>query len=176
MKTDKSIVILIVVALLAVLVSFEDENEKAMILDDFDNNNEGTIMFWTDMNLPKEILRRDYLLLFASDRINGLKIIYDFSDWRLKAGIPLINSEKEVYFDGSRHHIAYTFKKKSEQVLYFDGNIVASGLYDDEMDSPLTGLAVYEYKEAMDASYEAEDVGVYDKALSEEEIKEMINR
>jgi len=166
------------IAVIAVIISLKSDKEGAaenfQLHNDFESSDEGTIMFWTNLHILRESVgNADYIILFSSERIKGLKIIYDVMDFRLKGGIPLIGSYKEINFDGNRHHIAYTFRKNGKQALYFDGNIVAEGNFVYKGGNEMTGFAVYSNKLGVDASYEAKDADVYDKALSNDEIRGM---
>jgi hypothetical protein len=179
MKHNEFVVFVFGVLIIATIAVglYDNDYKKAMVTGtDFESSDQGTIMFWTDAKIKKEKTDVDYLMFFASKSVRGLKIVYDFRDFRLKAGMPLISSEKEIRFDGDEHLVAYTFENKGRQILYFDGAPVAKGPFVMQEKVPLTGFTVYDNKELLDASYEADDVIVYGKALSEEEIKEFLSR
>ncbi len=148
---------------------------------DLPNEEEGSIIWWTkpEMSIFKEFKgMKKFLVMYVSKRLNGLVIAYDFDDENLVGGTPLMHTPKINFFDGKPHQIAYTFKKGGLQAIYFDGTKLAETAYRELVLDSVSGFAVHSVDADALPSAAKEGIGdeaIYDKALSEDELKALMH-
>ena len=138
-------------------------------IPDLPSPEEGTVMFWIQAeSIPPFI---DTITLFSSTKVEGLGIHYKNQKRTLEAGLPVMESMIIPFSDGQAHNIAYTFKAGEKQELYFDGQVIAAGVYRGPTFS-LTGAVV-----GTAGGQEDEHVSnmvFFNKKMSQEEIIGMI--
>ncbi len=162
---SKVIMILFSLIILFLVINLIKPNEVMFHQEgDFDNEEEGTIVFNVLLDTQ---LETDYIVFFKSNFIKGLRIAYDLKDLELQAGMPILKNEAHL-FDNMKHQIAYTYKRDDNQVLYLDGEEIGRGEYKPGFISSFTGFVIAE--ESLQVPVE---VRILDKQLSKEEIKEL---
>ncbi len=140
---------------------------------DLPNKEQGTVVI--SLKAPEsEILVGESeptrVILFRSNTVDGLSIEYLFGEKRLISGIPSIESQVVDIFDGNMHQIAYSFMRGDMQMLFLDGVKLAEGKFDPTTELTVTGFMVKMPENELSADAE-NDMVLYDRAMSEEEIK-----
>jgi hypothetical protein len=128
-----------------------EENEglavKLNIDGDFPNPKEGSAVFNTRLFMDNIIKVHNkvpkYVIFTESKKIPGLILRYNIHDSVFEGGLPLLKSKEVVFLDGNMHEVIYTFREGEEQKFYFDGEKIASGIFDSS-DIGITGFAVSE--------------------------------
>ncbi len=116
---------------------------------DFGNNEEGTITFRGNFN--PELLGLNieslpsHIIIFTSERLEGIRIIYNFQDKTLSAGSPIMKTQELNLLDNKIHEVAYSFKDGIGQKLFVDGKEVASGEYNKPKRVVITAFAASDY-------------------------------
>jgi len=111
--------------------------------------------------------------LFRSKLVEGLAIDYLYEEKYIVSGIPKLKSAEVSLFDGNLHQVAYTFKRGEKQQLYFDGQLMAEGEYNPATKLTITGFLVKLPENEVKESVAGTSVVIYDRAMSEEEIRAM---
>lgn len=124
----------IVIALFAVISSIMivvDRNEPAPlapegnILGDFENDQQGIFGGQLNNKYFKEPID-SIVILFSSETVPGLTLVYYPYEKKLVGGLPKMEVEDVVLFDDRPHWVGYQFKKDGKQYLYYDHEVVAS--------------------------------------------------
>ncbi len=142
--------IVIFVKFAVVLVENKAEEKPELVVKlnldgDFPNPEEGSAVF--NMRLLMDNIIKvhkrvpKYVIFTESKVIPGLVLRYNVHDSVFEGGLPLLKSKDVVFLDGGKHEVVYTFKKGAEQKFYFDGEEVASGIFDPSKIG-ITGFAV----------------------------------
>ncbi len=113
-------------------------------------------------------------MLFNSKKIQGLAIYYLNTLRLIEGGMPTMTTPQLDLLDGVFHEIAYTFKKGDEQRIYFDGKRISKSKYFPTTIAPFSGFAVKEEKNILYAGKWDIMLEVYDRMLTEEEIKDSL--
>jgi hypothetical protein len=95
-----------------------------------------------------------YMVIFESNVLEGLRIVYDIDSKTLQAGLPEMQSSKINLFDDSKmHKVSYTFCKASGiQKIYFDCKELVSGPFKGSNQVLATGFVSkdsVDYREVM---------------------------
>jgi hypothetical protein len=170
----KTVIAILTIFLILTTLAVLNDNEKETLLlpqpkEDFTNPEEGSVVMLTsvpNLNVPEKI---KYVVFFKSRFFPGLSIQYNIPKLSLEAGIPLMGSpETDIV---GRHIIVYTYQKKGTQSLYLDGNKIASGAFIGKSISPPVGYVVLNTENIKYIN--PEKVEMYDRELTEEEIKNL---
>ena len=106
---------------------------------DFPSIEEGTLA-----GTLKEVYFKEQIdsvvVLFASAKIPGLSLLYYPEKKMLVGGSPALVASEVSLFDGQKHSVMYSFKRDGQQVILYDGQLVASGEFKLPEGNALTGL------------------------------------
>ncbi len=177
------IIAIIVIIILIILYKYKPLKQETIVIlkeqdmyPDLSQSEQGSVIIdfkATDRDVNIAGIFPTKILLFRSKVVNGLVIYYLYNEQVIEGGVPRLTTPKVNLLDGMLHKIAYTFKKDEKQALYFDGQKVAEGKYLPSS-MKITGFAVKgienEVKTDLNINY-----NVYDRVLTEEEIKELRN-
>jgi hypothetical protein len=118
---------------------------------DFDNKEEGTIVFNGNFNPELIGLKIEnlppYIIIFESKKLNGIKLKYNFQEKTIEGGNPLIKSQPINLLDENLHEIAYSFKKGVGQKIFVDGAQVATSEYEEPKQVTVTSFVSYSANE-----------------------------
>ncbi len=171
--------ILVLILLVVLYVSKQPKKETIVILKeqekypDLTQSEQGSIIVdfkAVDEDVNVGGITPTKILLFRSRKVNGLVIYYLYNEKIVEGGIPKLTTSKVELLDGNMHQIAYTFKKNDKQALYVDGKKESEGKYMPEI--PITGFAVKEIENEISTDKGNINFNVYDRVLTEKEIKE----
>ncbi len=113
---------------------------------DFTNAVEGT--FSMNINIGYDVLQQyfgmvpDYLIIFNSKAIEGLRIVYDLKGRFIEGGLPPIKTATFDLFDKQNHRLIYTFKEGLGQKFVFDGRDIGVGPFNPLLANKITGNVV----------------------------------
>ena len=119
----------------------EVEDTVTTIIRDFPSTAEGTFYGQVQPLYFKESMDH-IVVLFASQRITGLALIYYPYQKRLVGGTPQMVAENINLFDGVAHDIIYSFKERGKQMMLYDNQIVAASDFTLNTPNSLTGMVV----------------------------------
>ncbi len=141
MKHAKLVIIIVSIIVLA-SVSFIGHKFKQTPVtyaalsnpQDFENDKEGTFMMNFQVNFDS--LQQhfgmvpDYIIIFNSKLIKGLKFVYSLNEKSIEGGLPPIKTEPFELFDNQPHKLVYTFKQGIGQKFIVDGRDIGFGSFD----------------------------------------------
>src|SRR3989344_3093948 len=110
---------------------------------DFKSNIEGALSGWTDEKYYKEPID-ETIVLFSSEKIPGLAVIYYPLEKKLIAGSPPMVINNLSLFNGYKHHLGYIFKE-SKQALFYDGQLIAASDFLPRTQNSFTGMTTGGY-------------------------------
>jgi len=172
------ILILFILAMFFLASKLEQKKETIIILKEQDiypdltQSNEGTVIVdfkAVDQDVNVGGVLPTKILLFRSRKVSGLVIYYLYNEKKIQGGLPKITTPKVNLLDGVLHQIAYTFKKGDKQRIYFDGEKISESNYIPLL--PITGFAIKSQGEEISTDKGNINFEVYDRVLTEEEIK-----
>ncbi len=128
---------------------------------DLPNKEESTLNF--EFSFPAASFKvgnktADVLMFLESGVMPGLKIAYHTANKKVYAGLPVIESDAVELLDGNMHLLTYTFSRKEQkQIVTLDNQVIAEGIFTGEqMQSPLTGMVVYDGRYELEAAERVE--------------------
>ena len=121
---------------------------------DFKSKIEGTLNGWTDEKYYKEPIDKT-IVLFSSEKIPGLAVIYYPLEKRLIAGSPPMVIDNVYLFNGYKHHLGYVFKD-SQQGLFYDGQLIAASDFLPRTQNSFTGMTTGGYLSEVSTSIQLE--------------------
>ena len=131
-----------------------DKNPLIQVNQDFNSKMEGTLSGWTDEKYYKEPID-ETIVLFSSEKIPGLSVVYYPTENRLVAGSPPIIVNNIHLFNGYKHHIGYAFKD-NKQGLFYDGKLIAAADFLPRLQNGFTGMVTGSYSSEVSPSIRIE--------------------
>ena len=131
-----------------------DKNKLIKVNKDFSSKMEGTLSGWTDEKYYKEPID-ETIVLFSSEKIPGLSVVYYPTENRLVAGSPPIIVNNIHLFNGYKHHIGYAFKD-DKQGLFYDGKLIAAADFLPRLQNGFTGMVTGSYSSEVSPSIRIE--------------------
>ncbi|HLD00906.1 MAG TPA: hypothetical protein VJC39_04120 [Candidatus Nanoarchaeia archaeon] len=108
---------------------------------DFPTSNSGTFTGMVKENYFRDPID-DVILLFVSEKVPGLTIIYYPQQHLIVTGTPQLSIEGVSLFDGTKHEITYSFQKDGLQRFYYDRELLAQSKFELYQPSSLTGMVI----------------------------------
>ena len=127
-----------------------DKNPLIQVNQDFSSKMEGTLSGWTDEKYYKEPID-ETIVLFSSEKIPGLSVVYYPAENKLVAGSPPIIVNNIHLFNGYKHHIGYAFKE-NKQGLFYDGKLIAAADFMPRLQNGFTGMVTGSYSNEVSPS------------------------
>ena len=116
------------------------EMSKKMQIHDFESEKEGVFSGQLNSNYPKEEVD-PVVVLFSSEKIIGLSLIYYHNEQKIVAGTPPLVAENVILFDNKPHWISYQFTEDGKQYFFYDNEMIASSKFKPVESNSLTGFA-----------------------------------
>lgn len=149
------------------------------LLKELSGSSTFSISFWASANSYEK--EKASISICEGKDLEKLLVIYPYDNAYSEKGVRVYYNGKNVInennvnaniADGKYHHFVFISYGKSSQVIYVDGNRVAESNVPNKLSSNLTSIEVTSYS-PLGQNYHGrvKDVAIYDRALSDDEIK-----